>query len=65
VLGLPFTRRRGSNLLVGVGSDARVLCDHLVQQLGLRHAPGTLGYAYRRSDNIAAARAAPSVSTGR
>jgi len=65
VLGLPFTRRRGSNLLAGVGSDARVLCDHLVQQLGLRHAPGTLGYAYRRSDNIAAARAAPSVSTGR
>ena len=36
VLGLPFTRRRSSNLLAGVGSDARWLCDHLVRQLSSR-----------------------------
>ncbi|HEY0816341.1 MAG TPA: NAD(P)/FAD-dependent oxidoreductase [Pseudonocardia sp.] len=33
VLGLPFTRRRGSNLLAGVGSDARLLCAHILGQL--------------------------------
>jgi putative flavoprotein involved in K+ transport len=33
VLGLPFTRRRGSNLLAGVGTDARLLSGHLVEQL--------------------------------
>jgi hypothetical protein len=33
VLGLPFTRRRGSNLLAGVGTDARLLSAHLVEQL--------------------------------
>jgi putative flavoprotein involved in K+ transport len=33
VLGLPFTRRRGSNLLAGVGADARLLSAHLRQQL--------------------------------
>jgi putative flavoprotein involved in K+ transport len=38
VLGLPFTRRRGSNLLAGVGADARLLSDHLVQQLRRREA---------------------------
>jgi putative flavoprotein involved in K+ transport len=38
VLGLPFTRRRGSNLLAGVGADARLLSDHLVQQLRQRQA---------------------------
>jgi putative flavoprotein involved in K+ transport len=34
VLGLPFTRRRRSNLLAGVGPDAEVLCAHLVEHLG-------------------------------
>lgn len=34
VLGLPFTRRRGSNLLAGVGADARRLSTHLMEQLG-------------------------------
>jgi putative flavoprotein involved in K+ transport len=33
VLGLPFTRRRRSNLLGGVGTDARELCTHLVEHL--------------------------------
>jgi putative flavoprotein involved in K+ transport len=33
VLGLPFTRRRSSNLLAGVGPDARLLCSHIVDQL--------------------------------
>jgi putative flavoprotein involved in K+ transport len=33
VLGLPFARRRGSNLLAGVGSDAHVLSAHIVEQL--------------------------------
>lgn len=33
VLGLPFTRRRGSNLLAGVGSDAHLLSAHIVEQL--------------------------------
>jgi putative flavoprotein involved in K+ transport len=33
VLGLPFTRRRRSNLLGGVGTDARELCAHLVEHL--------------------------------
>ncbi|HEY0934430.1 MAG TPA: pyridine nucleotide-disulfide oxidoreductase, partial [Trebonia sp.] len=33
VLGLPFTRRRGSNLLAGVGADARLLSTHLTEQL--------------------------------
>jgi putative flavoprotein involved in K+ transport len=33
VLGLPFTRRRGSNLLAGVGPDARVLGTHLTEHL--------------------------------
>src|SRR6185436_11048534 len=28
VLGLPFTRRRRSNLLAGVGPDAAALCEH-------------------------------------
>ncbi len=32
-LGLPFTRRRGSNLLAGVGADARTLSTHLMHQL--------------------------------
>ena len=34
VLGLPFTRRRRSNLLAGVGPDAEALCGHLVEHLG-------------------------------
>jgi putative flavoprotein involved in K+ transport len=34
VVGLPFTRRRRSNLLAGVGPDARLLCDRLVEHLG-------------------------------
>ena len=38
VLGLPFTRRRDSNLLAGVGSDARVLCAHLMERLRTREA---------------------------
>ncbi|WP_300008973.1 hypothetical protein [Pseudonocardia sp.] len=33
VLGLPFTRRRGSNLLAGVGPDAGLLCAHLMGHL--------------------------------
>lgn len=33
VLGLPFTRRRRSNLLGGVGSDAHELCAHLVEHV--------------------------------
>lgn len=33
VLGLPFTRRRDSNLLAGVGADARILSAHLKEQL--------------------------------
>jgi putative flavoprotein involved in K+ transport len=33
VLGLPFTRRRRSNLIAGVGSDARHLCGHLMEHL--------------------------------
>lgn len=33
VLGLPFTRRRSSNLLGGVGADARELGAHLVEHL--------------------------------
>jgi putative flavoprotein involved in K+ transport len=36
VLGLPFTRRRGSNLLAGVGTDARLLSAHLVEQVRRR-----------------------------
>jgi putative flavoprotein involved in K+ transport len=38
VLGLPFTRRRGSNLLAGVGADARLLSEHLVEQLRRKEA---------------------------
>jgi len=34
VLGLPFTRRRRSNLIAGVGPDAEALCAHLVGHLG-------------------------------
>jgi putative flavoprotein involved in K+ transport len=34
VLGLPFTRRRGSNLLAGVGPDAQRLGTHLIEHLG-------------------------------
>ena len=34
VLGLPFTRRRRSNLLAGVGPDAQLLTAHLVEHLG-------------------------------
>ena len=34
VLGLPFTRRRRSNLLASVGPDARLLCAHVVEHLG-------------------------------
>lgn len=34
VLGLPFTRRRKSNFLDGVGPDARELSEHLVGHLG-------------------------------
>ena len=34
VLGLPFTRRRRSNLLAGVGPDARYLYTRLVEHLG-------------------------------
>lgn len=34
VLGLPFTRRRKSNFLDGVGPDAGELCAHLVEHLG-------------------------------
>ncbi len=37
-LGLQFTRRRGSNLLAGVGADARLLSDHLVEQLRRKEA---------------------------
>lgn len=33
VIGLPFTRRRGSNLLAGVGADARLLGAHIAEQL--------------------------------
>ena len=33
VLGLPFTRRRKSNLIAGVGPDARLLTAHLREQL--------------------------------
>jgi putative flavoprotein involved in K+ transport len=33
VLGLPFTRRRRSNLLAGVGFDARDVCVRLVEHL--------------------------------
>ena len=38
VLGLPFTRRRGSNLLAGIGADARLLSEHLVEQLRRKEA---------------------------
>lgn len=34
VVGLPFTRRRRSNLLAGVGPDAGELSAHLVEHLG-------------------------------
>jgi len=34
VLGLPFTRRRKSGFLDGVGPDAEELCAHLVARLG-------------------------------
>lgn len=37
VLGLPFTRRRGSNLLAGVGPDATLLCAHLMGHLRRSH----------------------------
>ncbi len=33
LLGLPFLRRRRSNLLVGLGADAAELCQHLVKYL--------------------------------
>jgi putative flavoprotein involved in K+ transport len=33
VLGLPFTRRRRSNLIAGVGPDARHVCVRLVEHL--------------------------------
>jgi putative flavoprotein involved in K+ transport len=36
VLGLPFTRRRKSNFLDGVGPDARDLCAHLLHYLDQR-----------------------------
>ncbi len=36
VLGLPFLRRRKSTLIDGVGDDARVLADHLVNYLADR-----------------------------
>ncbi len=36
VLGLPFLRRRGSNLLAGVGADARLLSEHLLEHLRTR-----------------------------
>ena len=36
VLGLPFTRRRRSNLLAGVGPDAQLLTTHLVEHLRRR-----------------------------
>lgn len=38
VLGLPFTRRRRSNLISGVGPDAGELCAHLVGYLNRRRA---------------------------
>ena len=33
LLGLPFLRRRRSNLLAGLGFDAAELCQHLVEYL--------------------------------
>jgi putative flavoprotein involved in K+ transport len=33
VLGLPFTRRRKSNFIDGVGADATELADHLLEGL--------------------------------
>ena len=33
VLGLPFTQRRGSNLLAGVGADAQLLSARIREQL--------------------------------
>jgi putative flavoprotein involved in K+ transport len=36
VLGLPFTRRRNSSLINGIGTDAQELADHLVNHLAQR-----------------------------
>lgn len=45
VLGLPFTRRRKSNFIDGVGPDARFLADHLAHHLGHRGAARSLALA--------------------
>ena len=36
VLGMPFTRRRNSGLINGIGTDAQELADHLVNHLARR-----------------------------
>jgi putative flavoprotein involved in K+ transport len=36
VLGMPFTRRRSSTFIHGIGADAEELTDHLVGHLPLR-----------------------------
>jgi putative flavoprotein involved in K+ transport len=41
LLGLPFLRRRRSNLLAGLGLDATELGQHLIEYLGAVGRPRT------------------------
>jgi putative flavoprotein involved in K+ transport len=44
LLGLPFLRRRRSNLLAGLGLDASELGQHLVEHLGIKGRMRTFGF---------------------